>query len=49
MHGMQKSFVEPMERYTRQEHGMLAERKKVWEATEEVYVGVSLVPRKADT
>ncbi|CAM9509210.1 unnamed protein product, partial [Scytosiphon promiscuus] len=38
MDGMQKSFVEPMEAYTRAEHGKLAERKKTWEATEEVYV-----------
>lgn len=40
MDGMQKSFVEPMEAYTRAEHGKLAERKKAWEATEEVYVAV---------
>lgn len=42
MDGLQKSFVEPMERYTRAEHGKLAENKKAWEATEEVYVAVSL-------
>lgn len=40
MDGMQKSFVEPMEVYTRAEHGKLAERKKAWEATDEAYVAV---------
>lgn len=41
MSGLQKSFVEPMEAYTRAEHGKLADNKKAWEATEEVYVAVS--------
>lgn len=41
MDGLQKSFVEPMEAYTRAEYGKLADNKKAWEATEEVYVAVS--------
>lgn len=40
MDGIQKSFVEPMEAYRRAAHGKLAERKKAWEATEEVFVTV---------
>lgn len=40
MAGMQKSFVEPMEAYTREEHGKLANSKKTWVATEEAYVAV---------
>ncbi|CAM9748467.1 unnamed protein product, partial [Ascophyllum nodosum] len=38
MDGLQKSFVEPMESYTRGEYGELADNKKVWETAEEVYV-----------
>lgn len=48
MDGLQKSFVEPMERYTRAEYGKLAENKKAWEATEEVYVAVSWRPSKGN-
>lgn len=42
MHGLQKSFVEPMEAYTHSEHARLVENKRAWEATEEVYVAVSV-------
>lgn len=41
MLGLQKSFVEPMEAYTKAEYGRLADNKKAWEATEESYVAVS--------
>ena len=45
MDGLQKSFVEPMESYTRGEYGELADNKKVWETAEEVYVAVSSIVR----
>lgn len=48
MDGLQKSFVEPMERYTQTEYGKLAENKKAWEATEEVYVAVRWCSLKGD-